>query len=143
VHFPDCSGQAWANGQPFSLQESRFDIPLLLRVGSWLPLGVLPALSLEAGGGPYYGFVTGLKVYEIPGVPQPLAHDADAGAFDYHHLGFIADLRCRLKLEGGSEFSVGIHTARDLLTFGADENLPIVPRFNITGISIAFSRPIF
>ncbi|MFZ1729021.1 MAG: hypothetical protein WBQ23_13790 [Bacteroidota bacterium] len=143
VHSPFRNGQAWANGQPFTMQESGLIIPVLFRTGHWNPLGVLPSVSLEAGIGPYYGLVTLLKVYEIPGVSQPLARAADAGIFSYHHLGLMADLRMRLKLDGGNEVSVGIHTTQDLVTFGAHKTIPIVPRFSFGGISIGFSRPIF
>ncbi len=142
VHLPFCNGQAWANGQPFTLHESAVDIPLMLRHGHWYPLGLFPRLSFETAVGPYYGFVTGLEAHEIPGVPQPLAHDADAGWFDYHHLGVMVDLRGRLMLDGRNEFSVGLHITQNLLSFGADDKLPIVPRFSMVGISIGFSRPI-
>ena len=143
IHTNFRQGQAWANGIPFELMESGLDIPILLRVRIWNPLGILPAVGLEAGIGPYYGLVSGLKAYEIPGVVQPLARGADVGFFGYHHLGVIAELRIRLRISELDEVIVSVHGLQDLATFGADDNLPVVPKFNLGGIAIGFSRPVF
>jgi hypothetical protein len=145
VHAVSRQGLAMADGIPFELLESGLDIPLLLRTDSWSPFGGLlpPAVSFVVGVGPYYGMVFGMKAYELPGVTQRLAVGADAGAFGYHHLGILAELRIRLRPNERDDVTVGIHTAQDLLTFGASDSQPIVPRFNMIGIAIGYSRPAF
>ncbi len=144
VHFNFRQGQAWANGIPFALGENGLDIPILLRVDSWIPLGIiLPAVGFEASAGPYYGMLFGLTVREIPGVSQPKAVGADADFFDYHHLGILAELRIRIRISERDDVSVGVYTVQDIVTFGAADDQPIVPKFEIGGISIGFSRPIF
>lgn len=145
VHAVVRQGLAMADGLPFELSESGLDIPLLLRVDSWSPFGGIlpPAVGFEAGIGPYYGMVFGMEAREIPGVTLPRVVDANADAFAYHHLGFLAEIRFRIRLNERDHVSVGIHVAQDLLTFGASDDQPIVPRFNMGGIAIGYSRPLF
>ena len=145
VHAAFRQGLAMADGTLFELQESGLDIPILLRVDSWSPLaGILPpAVGFSVGIGPYYGMVFDMEARELPGVPLPRVAGVKAEAFEYHHLGILAEGRFRLRLNERDEVSVGIHVAQDLLTFGAPDSQPIVPRFNIGGIAIGYSRPVF
>ncbi|MBE0645490.1 MAG: hypothetical protein IH600_15520 [Bacteroidetes bacterium] len=144
AHVNSRQGMAMADGIPFELQENGLDIPILLRVNRWVPLGgLLPSVGFEAGIGPYYGMVFGMKAYELPEVFQPRAIGADADAFAYHHLGILAELRFRIRLTERDAVSVGVHVAQDLLTFGAGDDQPIIPRFSLGGIAIGYSRPIF
>lgn len=145
VHTAFRQGLAMADGMPFELSESGLDIPLMLRVDSWSPLaGILPpAVGFAVGIGPYYGMVFGMEARELPGVSLPRIADVKADAFEYHHLGILAEGRFRLRLNARDEVSVGIHVVQDLLTFGAPDDQPIVPRFNIGGIAIGYSRPVF
>ena len=144
LHMNFRQGQAWADGTPFELQENGLDIPLMLRTDSWSPLaGILPTVAFQVGIGVSYGMLFSMKAHEIPGVSQPRAIGADADFFDYHHLALLAELRFRVRISERDEVSVGVHTLQDLLTFGAADNQPIVPKFQIGGISIGYSRPIF
>lgn len=144
LHVNFRQGQAWADGTPFELRENGLDIPLMLRTESWFPLaGVLPTVAFQAGIGVSYGMLFSMKAHEVPGVSQPLAIGADADFLDYHHLSLLAELRFRVRLSERDEVSVGVHTLQDLLTFGAADNQPIIPKFQVGGISIGYSRPIF
>ena len=73
---------------------------------------------------------------------SPHRAGANAGFMDYHHVGPLAEMRWRIRLIERNDVSVGIYIMQDLATFGGD-NIPILPKFNLGGVAISFSRPIY
>lgn len=143
VSLASRQGQAWMGGQPFEVSSGTIDIPVMLYSTSFHQATPGIDVFLQYGIGPLIGLPFEQKAHEVPGIPFAGHARFEAGFLDYLLVSIIMDIRIGLRFNRDFTFMVGFRAMQDLDHFGVGDEVLLIPRYNLSGITLGISRSIF